>query len=547
LAEPTRRLTVVSSGLRQFDPEPGEIIVSDDEVRRWTRNGSVLRRFRRYQEARLLTERLSTSGRPMLLWPLSFMARRCSIVDTEGRERTIGPVRLVRWTMQLCREVIGKGSLLRRIDRELASLDRQAEAAPDTKRADSTEGRGSNSASGAPVYLRTDLSFGVRAGGSVGHIAGVLGELARQVAPPILMTTALVPTLAPSIEVHLIGVPEAFWNFRELPSLALNEVVVSEALAAIRDRRVSMVYQRYSLNSYAGLRLARQLGVPLVIEYNGSEIWMSRHWGYPLKYEDLSGRIELLNMNHASLVVVVSRAMRDELVARGVSSDRILVNPNGVDPDRYSPSIDGTAVRAALGYGGHIVIGFISTFQRWHGAHVLARAFATLMRARPEYRESVRLLMIGSGSGVDEAVRIVNEAGLAEYVAFTGLVAQEEGPRYLAACDILASPHVPNPDGTPFFGSPTKLFEYMAMGKPIVASSLDQIGEVLRHGETAWMVPPADSEALAAGLERLISDRALGQTLGDAARREAVAHHTWRAHVGRILEALEARARHRVA
>ena len=89
--------------------------------------------------------------------------------------------------------------------------------------------------------------------------------------------------------------------------------------------------------------------------------------------------------------------------------------------------------------------------------------------------------MIGDGPGLPDAKRIIEEAGLGAEAHFTGLVEQEEGPEYLAACDILASPHVPNADGSPFFGSPTKLFEYMAMGKAIVASNLDQIGETLRH------------------------------------------------------------------
>jgi glycosyltransferase involved in cell wall biosynthesis len=274
---------------------------------------------------------------------------------------------------------------------------------------------------------------------------------------------------------------------------------------------------------------------------------MNRHWGRPLKYEPLSSKIEMLNMNRADLVVVVSRAMRDELVGRGVGPDRILVNPNGVDPDRYSPAIGGGSIRATHGFDGKVVIGFISTFQPWHGADVLARAFVTLMRDRPAYLDSVRLLMIGSGSGLAATRQIIADGGLDETVHFTGLVAQEDGARYLAACDILASPHVPNPDGSPFFGSPTKLFEYMAMGKAIVASNLDQLGELLRHGDTAWMVPPADADALANGLARLIQDPRLRAALGEAARRDVLAHHTWRTHVKKILDALEDRARVHVA
>ena len=530
-------ITVVRSGLAKPPSVPGELIVSDDEVRAWALNGRIWTRVQRYDVGRLLTERLATSGRPMLLWALRLMARRCYIVDTAGLEREMTIPLLLQWTGNLLAELVGKRALLRRVERDIESLGQPADE-PGIRTLDR---------SGGAVYLRTDMSFGVRAGGSVGHIAGVLNELASKVGPPILLTTAMVPTVGPQIEVHVVGVPEAFWNFRELPSLALNEGFHEEAVRAIRGRRVSLIYQRYSLNNYVGLRLARQFQVPLIIEYNGSEVWMSRHWGQPLKYERLSSKIELLNMNHADLVVVVSRAMRDELVGRGVAANRILVNPNGVDPDRYSPEIDGAPVRAAYDLDGRVVIGFISTFQPWHGAEVLARAFVILMNAHPACRDTVRLLMIGSGPGLAATKWIIGAAGLEANVHFTDLVAQEDGARYLAACDILASPHVPNPDGSPFFGSPTKLFEYMAMGKAIVASNLDQIGELLRHGETAWLVPPGDSEALANGLATLVRDRQLGAALGKAARHDVLAHHTWRAHVSTILEALETRVRDHVA
>src|SRR4029453_5343906 len=113
---------------------------------------------------------------------------------------------------------------------------------------------------------------------------------------------------------------------------------------------------------YAGLRIARQLGVPFILEYNGSEIWMRRHWHRPLKYESLAARIELLNVPAADLVVVVSRGMRDQPVPRGADADRIVVNSNAADPERYSPSIDGAAVTARYRLEGKTVIGFIGTF-----------------------------------------------------------------------------------------------------------------------------------------------------------------------------------------
>jgi glycosyltransferase involved in cell wall biosynthesis len=304
------------------------------------------------------------------------------------------------------------------------------------------------------------------------------------------------------------------------------------------SRRPAFVYQRYSLNNYTALKLARMYGVPFVLEYNGSEIWVNRHWGNALQHEALSARIEWLNLVAADLIVVVSQAMQEELISRGLTAQKILVNPNGVNPDRYSPTVDGGAVRRRYGLVGKTVLGFIGTFGRWHGAEVLAEAFGELVQAHPQYRDTVRLLMIGDGVMMPEVKRRLQNSGAASATILTGLIPQEQGPEHLAACDILVSPHVPNPDGTPFFGSPTKLFEYMAMGKGIVASDLDQIGEVLRHDVTALLVKPADVKLLSDGMVLLIEDKERRERLGIEARKDVVSKFTWKAHTGRIIEKL---------
>jgi glycosyltransferase involved in cell wall biosynthesis len=123
-------------------------------------------------------------------------------------------------------------------------------------------------------------------------------------------------------------------------------------------------------------------------------------------------------------------------------------------------------------------------------------------------------------------------------VAFTGAVGFDEIPELLAACDLCVSPHVPNPDGSPFFGSPTKLFEYMAAGRAVVASELGQIGDVLEHGRNGWLVPPGDPAALARAVVHLAYEPRLRSTLGRAARSDVLHRHSWNAHVGRILARL---------
>jgi glycosyltransferase involved in cell wall biosynthesis len=526
----SRRLTVVRSNLPVPPAGPGEVVISLDELRDWIRRGRVAAHLARHAEARVLVHRLESVGRPLpLCLALRAMSRgRVWIEDTHGQRRAVTLALLARWLAQAAGEPLRVSGLLRDVERavDVAEYEnRQRSLALDLN--------------ASPVYLRTDLSFGVRAGGSVGHTAGVLNELAAFTGPPILLTTDDIPLLKPDIDVHHVAPSEAFWNFADLPTFLLNDAFEAAAGHVLHDREIAFIYQRYSLNNYAGLRLARRHGVPFVLEYNGSEIWMSRHWGRPLKYERLSDRIEHLNLSSADLVVVVSRAMADRVIQGGVDPSHLLVNPNGVDPERYRPDIDGRDVRARYGVRDETVIGFIGTFGPWHGAEVLARAFVMLLQRDTRLRRSVRLLMIGDGATLPSVRRILADGGALDETLFTGLVAQEQGPEFLAACDVLVSPHVPNADGTPFFGSPTKVFEYMAMGKAIVASQLDQIGEVLEHGRTAWLVPPGDAGALAAGLRRMVVDRSLRHVLGAEARWQVLSQYTWRQHTQRTVERLQ--------
>ena len=527
------RITVLRHGSGTWTVGPTETVTSVDRLKAAVSSGVLLRHLFRYDDARILTHRLETIGRPLKLALFLRVLSRgtCAVEDESGRRRPLTWSLIGRWAWQAVREPFGKSQLLRAIDEEVAALAARATQEPPRALALARQ----------PLYLRTDLSFGLKAGGSVGHTAGVLNHLADFSGRPIMVSTDTVPTVDPAIEVQLVSPAEAFWEYPELPSLVMNDQFKTATQAAVRSRPISFVYQRYSLNSYAGAREAVQQRVPFVLEYNGSEIWMSRHWGTPLEHEALSSRIEMANLTIADLVVVVSQPMADELIARGIPASKILVNPNGVEPDRYSPAIDGSATRTQLGFDGKTVIGFIGTFGPWHGAEVLAQAFAKLIQAHPPYRESVRLLMIGDGVKMGEVTDALDAGGVRDLTALTGIVAQADGPRYLAASDILASPHVPNADGTPFFGSPTKLFEYMAMGKGIVASDLDQVGEILEHGRAAVMTIPGNVDSLVDGLRVLIDDQARRDALGAEARRLAVDRHTWRAHTGRIITTLQER------
>jgi glycosyltransferase involved in cell wall biosynthesis len=388
------------------------------------------------------------------------------------------------------------------------------------------------------LYLRTDLWFGVKSGGSVGHIAGVLNNLSNHfLKEPIFFTTDKIPTVNDLIEQNQLILPNDYWDFSELPTIASN-FSFKNSFGEVKLDEISVIYQRYSINNYLGVEIAQKLSIPLIIEYNGSEVWISKNWGRPLKYENLSKKIELLVLKKADLIVVVSSPIKNDLVKLGINSDKILVNPNGVDPDIYTPTLDSSQLKEHLYIENKVILGFIGTFGPWHGAEILAEAFCLLIKQNPELKNSIHLLMIGDGVRRSEVKGIINKSNLESNVTFTGIIPQTDGPLYLSSCDILVSPHVPNVDGTPFFGSPTKLFEYMSMAKGIVASDLDQIGEILKHNETAILVEPGNVHELAQGMKRLILDSNMRKKIGDNARKEIVDSYSWRIHTKKIFDRL---------
>jgi glycosyltransferase involved in cell wall biosynthesis len=151
----------------------------------------------------------------------------------------------------------------------------------------------------------------------------------------------------------------------------------------------------------------------------------------------------------------------------------------------------------------------------------------------------LRFVLVGEGQLLPEMKLALEPYVKDGSVLFTGLLPHDQVSRYLDSADILVSPHVPNLDGTPFFGSPTKLFEYMAMGKVIIASNLDQLSEVLTHGQTGWLVTPGDADELAEAIRYMAANPTLRSKLGMQAREAALSNHTWGQNAHRVLSRFE--------
>ncbi len=384
-------------------------------------------------------------------------------------------------------------------------------------------------------YLRTDHWFNLKSGGSVGHTSGVISGLVKKgVLHNILSSSKLFNVNWKSN--FKIARPDysKSANIPNLPELVYNLFLMNSFFLKKNEVEFNALYQRYSLGNFFGIYLRRKYQLPLILEFNGSELWVSKNWNNKkIFFYDILKKIETLNLTYADKIVVVSQVLKTNLIEQGINGDKILVNPNGVDVEIYQSNCGGTSVKNELNISDKSVVGFIGTFGAWHGALVMACAIEKYFKKYP--RSETKFLLIGEGNDLPEVKKIIKQSGFEQNVIFTGRIDQVDGPKYLDACDILLSPHIPNPDGTEFFGSPTKLFEYMAMGKAIIASDLNQIGEILEHNKTAILVEPNNAEILAEAIHQLMLNKELQQVLGKNAREEVIAKYSWDKHVDRIL------------
>jgi len=400
---------------------------------------------------------------------------------------------------------------------------------------------------GYGVYLRMDFWAPIVSGGSYGHTCYVAKELARVTESFACFMANRFPLLDDyGIRQIVMPPPSATNNEDDIASASPHYVNLLRS--AFEELRPAYIYERLCLGNSTAALLSAEFGVPYIVEYNGSEISMRRSFegsGYVFEAEYLEA--EALAFEQATLISVVSAEVRTDLVSRGVDPGKILVNPNGVDLEVYAPplSSERESIRRDVGFEpSDRVIGFTGTFGGWHGIDVLSEAIPRVCQAAP----GAKFLLIGDGHFKHLVDRAVASFGLEQRVVFAGRVAQAEGARLLKACDVYVSPHSTHMIDSKFFGSPTKVFEYMALGGGIVASDLEQIGQVLSPAltseeaargtdvtrERAVLCAPGDVEQFVQGAVALAAQPDLARALGRNARQAALDHYSWARHVANL-------------
>ena len=284
--------------------------------------------------------------------------------------------------------------------------------------------------------------------------------------------------------------------------------------------RPDVLYERYNLYFHAGVWAKKKFNLPFILEVNAPLAEeRARHGDLALK--SWARRSEKAIWRAADAILPVTNVLADRLRAVGVDEDRITVIQNGVG-NEFLRDVDSAPVRARYGLGGKIVLGFTGFVRDWHGVDKVVSFLASRRTS------NLHLLLVGDGPARASLERQAHDLGVSDKLTITGVVQREEIPAHVAAFDIALQPAVVD------YASPLKLFEYMALGKAILAPASANIMEVLTEDREAILFA-ADEGAFEQGLGALVDDASLRQRLGEGARASLLRQGlTWAGNAERV-------------
>lgn len=303
----------------------------------------------------------------------------------------------------------------------------------------------------------------------------------------------------------------------ELLEILYNIVDFLRIKNQLRKRKYNFIYERYAIFNIAGVFSAKFSNIPIIIESS----FTSKTPVFPKRTKILSGLAYLCDrfiFSKADGVVVVSSVLKESLIKKfGVNAEKIVVLPNAVDIEEFNTGISSLPVKLKYNLNSNKVVGFIGGFYPWHGLDLFMDAAEDLLKVLP----NVKFLLVGDGPMFNDLKGRVRNCSLRHAVIFAGPVVHSKLPEYISSFDVGVMPDSNN------YGSPMKIFEYMAMGRPVLAPKLRPIEEVIENGTNGLLFEAKKRDDLAKEMLRLLIDKELSQKLALNAREKVLEKYTW--------------------
>ena len=278
-------------------------------------------------------------------------------------------------------------------------------------------------------------------------------------------------------------------------------------IESVRRFKPDVILETHVAFSLAGKIASEETGIQLILDDCAPAWEEEQQYGVGLK--SIARKIHGEVTAQAGLIVAVNNTLRNHLIAGGVDPKKLITVENGIDEKYFDSRLRGDSRRKQLRITDNsVVIVFVGSFQPYHRVDLLLHAFQRICT-----RLDVHLLLVGEGQTSQACTELAHNLKIIDRVTFVGRAAYEDVPSYIAACDIAVMP------ATNEYGNPMKVYEYMAMGKVVVAPDLPTITEIATHGINAYLFESENVQKIAESLELLTNDPVLRKRLGEQGLR----------------------------
>ncbi|MCK4672937.1 glycosyltransferase [bacterium] len=274
----------------------------------------------------------------------------------------------------------------------------------------------------------------------------------------------------------------------------------------IKVNKINIVQTHGLRVDFFGFLAARLAGVPHIITRH---VALSHHLRSNLQ-KKLYMLFDNIALKSAAKIITVSKIVENDLVAKqGINRNKIVTIYNGVDLGRFSKVTPQTKIKMREEFGidsRKQVVGMIAQLTNWKGIPYFLRAIPLILKRCP----NVVFLIIGDGGERRNLETMVETLGISPYVIFAGF--RRDIPEIISIMDISVLSSLRE-------GLPNVLLESMAMRKPIVATDVGGVSELVLNNKTGFLIPPRDSTTLSDAIIKLLEDKEKANKLSRAGRK----------------------------